>query len=304
MKTSNLLGAFAALSLFAFGAVSDAAPRKLIVGVYLPGTIADGAGRFAFAEAFAESLGAATQREGVARNFGRYEDFQKAVSSGLLEVIIVDGYVVAQSGLKYTPLGTAIRSQDQGGRWAIISRNKVSSMKGLQGKRLAVLKAAKGGEAKFVANTIFMGDYDVQKNFRIVPVPDVESALKSLEAKSVEAALVPLTSVPAGANVVFRSSKLPSAVVGAVRGDTDSVGEALLTLGKIAPFEKFIPPAREEIAAFSQLVARGPAKRTCVMADSPTVRVDANALIRFNEVGKVMPAFTDYIAAPTETPDD
>ena len=69
-------------------------------------------------------------------------------------------------------------------------------MKDLSGKRLAITKGAGPSDSKFVSNVIFAGDLDAQKHFKLVSVPNVESALKMLEAKGAEAALVPLVHAP------------------------------------------------------------------------------------------------------------
>ena len=46
-------------------------------------------------------------------------------------------------------------------------------------------QGAGAADPKFVTNVVFAGDLDARKHFKLTPVPNVESALKMLEAKGV-----------------------------------------------------------------------------------------------------------------------
>jgi hypothetical protein len=157
------------------------AEKKATLGVFLPTTLTDGQQRFTFAEGLAAQLGTALEQPVAAKSFGRYEDFSKAVTDGLVDFAVVDALSAVQLGEKATPVAFAALAGETAPRWAIISNGK-GSVKDLQGKRLALTKGAGAMDAKFVSHVVFGGDLNAGDHFKVVSVPNVESALKMLEA--------------------------------------------------------------------------------------------------------------------------
>ncbi|WNG36044.1 phosphate/phosphite/phosphonate ABC transporter substrate-binding protein [Archangium violaceum] len=281
---------------------AGAAAKKATLGVFLPTTLTDGQQRFAYAEALAAKLSAATGRATAAKSFARYEDFSKAVSEGLIDFAVVDSWAAVQLG-KATPVALAPLSGETSQRWAIISTAK-GSVKDLAGKRLAIVKGAGATDPKFVTNVVLAGDLDAKKHFKLTPVPNVESALKMLEAKGAEAALVPLAHVPEGVRVLFRSSKVPGAVLVGMRGDEDDLTQNLQKLEPVAPFGAFVAVQAKELEDFRRLLQSGPPRRQPVLVEAPTLRVETKALMEPSALQPVLPSFADALEVSAEQPDD
>ncbi|HSP78273.1 MAG TPA: PhnD/SsuA/transferrin family substrate-binding protein [Myxococcaceae bacterium] len=292
------------LSLLLVGApVADAAPKKATVGVFLPTTLTDGQERFQFAEALAARLGEVLERPVAAKSFGRYEDFARAVSDGIVDFAVVDAWAAAQLGARVSPVAFAPLSGETRQRWAIISSSK-KTVKELAGKRLALVKGAGSVDPRFISNVVLAGDLDARKHFKLVPVPNVESALKMLEAKGAEAALVPLAHVPEGMSVLYRSSKVPGAVLVGVRGGAEELQARLSRFTPVAPFGAFVPVQGKEMEDFRRLLLRGPPRRQPQLVSSPTLRVDAEALVDTRVLQPVLPSFVDALEVSAEQPDD
>ncbi|ADO72661.1 PhnD/SsuA/transferrin family substrate-binding protein [Stigmatella aurantiaca] len=299
MNTSRFLSL--ALVLLSTWTPAAWAEKKATLGVFLPTTLTDGQQRFTFAENLAAQLGTVLEQPVAAKSFGRYEDFSKAVADGLVDFAVVDAWSAVQLGEKATPIAFAALSGETTQRWAIVSNGK-GSVKDLQGKRLALTKGAGPSDVKFVSHIVFGGDLDAQKHFKVVSVPNVESALKMLEAKGAEAALVPLSHVPKDARVLFRSSKVPGAVLVSLQ---DSALEAQLPkLEAVAPFSGFVRVQGREFEDFRKLAQKGPAPRQPVIVESPQLRVDTDALVRAGQLNPVLPSFTSVMDVSSEQPDD
>lgn len=298
MKTARLLIGLLLVCAFA---PSAWAQKKTTLGVFLPTSLADGQERFQFAEKLAAQLGNSLGDTVAAKSFGRYEDFSKAISDGSLDFAVVDGWAAVQLGSKATPVAFAALSGDTSQRWAVISYGK-GAVKDLSGKRLAIAKGAGPSDPKFVSNVIFAGDLDAQKHFKLVSVPNVESALKMLEAKGAEAALVPLAHAPKDAKVLYRSTKVPGAVLVTLHGE--ELEESLPKLGAVAPFSAFVKMQPKDFEDFRKLVQQGPPRRQPVIVDSPTLRVDTDALVTSGELNPVLPNFTTAMDVSDEQPDD
>lgn len=298
MKTARLLTGLLLVCAFA---PSAWAQKKTTLGVFLPTSLTDGQERFEFAEKLAAQLGTSQGEPVAAKSFGRYEDFSKAISDGSLDFAVVDGWAAVQLGSKATPVAFAALSGDTAQRWAVIAYGK-GAVKDLAGKRLAITKGAGPSDPKFVSNVIFAGDLDAQKYFKLVSVPNVESALKMLEAKGAEAALVPLSHVPKDAKVLYRSTKVPGAVLVTLkRADLE---ESLPKLGAVAPFSAFVKMQPKDFEEFRKLVQQGPPRRQPVIVDSPTLRVDTDAIVTTGELNPVLPNFTTAMDVSDEQPDD
>lgn len=289
--------------LCAWAPAAGAAPKKATLGVFLPSTLSDGQQRFQYAESLAARLTAATGRPTGAKSFARYEDFSKAVSEGIVDFAVVDSWAAVQLGAKATPVALAPLSGDTSQRWAIIS-NARGSVKDLAGKRLAIVKGAGAADPKFVTNVVLAGDLDARKHFKLTPVPNVESALKMLEAKGAEAALVPVSHVPQGVRVLFRSSKVPGAVLVGMRGDVDDLTKNLAKLEPVAPFGAFVAVQGKELEDFKKQLQRGPARRLPVLVDAPALRVETKALMDPSALQPVLPSFADALDVSAEQPDD
>ena len=297
MKNSRLL--LIGLVLLCAWAPAAWAQKKTTLGVFLPTSFTDGQERFEFAEKLATQLSTALGQPVAAKSFGRYEDFSKAISDGLLDFGVVDGWAAVQLGPKATPVAFAAVSGDTSQRWAIISSAR-GSVKDLVGKRLAITKGAGAMDSKFLSNVVFAGDLDAQKHFKLVSVPNVESALKMLEAKGAEAALVPLAHVPKDAKVLYRSTKVPGALLVTLR---DAELEESLPKA-VAPFSAFVKMQGKDFEDFRKLVQQGPPRRQPVIVDSPTLRVDTDALVTSGELNPVLPNFTTAMDVSDEQPDD
>ncbi|RYZ38068.1 MAG: hypothetical protein EOO71_25575 [Myxococcaceae bacterium] len=293
---------FAAV-LFLVASPASAAPKKATLGVFLATTLSDGQERFQYAEALAQKLEASLGRPVAARSFGRYEDFSKAVGEGLIDFAVVDAWAAVQLGAKAEPVAYAPRAGETQQRWAIISTQK-GSVKDLAGKRLAVVKGAGPADPKFVSHVVLGGDLDAQKHFKLVPVPNVESAVKMLEARGAEAALVPVAHAPKDLRVLFRSGKVPGAVLVELKGSGNSLSQSLSAVGAVAPFDAFTAIPGREFEDFRKLVTQGPPRRQPVLADAPDLRVETPVLVQSESLGPALPPFTDDLAVTSEQPDD
>jgi len=291
----------ALLLLLLLGAGAAQAAGKATLGVFLPTSMADGQERFRFAEELAARLSQQLGSPVVARSFGRYEDFAKAARGGLLDFAVVDAW--AAVSLKGTPVALARRAGAVEERWAIVAPTR-GAVKDLQGKRLAITKGAGPADVRFVSNVVFAGDLDATRHFKLVPVPNVESALKAVEAKSAEAALVPAGLVPEGMRVLYRSSPQPAALVVHFKRDEAALVAALGRVQGLAPFEAFTPVAEKELAAFSQRVLKGAPRRQPQVLESPLVRPSTEALVDLGEVGLVMPSFLEALDVEGAQPDE
>jgi hypothetical protein len=300
MKTTRLM--ILGLALVSAWAPAAWAQKKTTLGVFLPTTLSDGQERFDFAEKLAAQLGDALEQPVAAKSFGRYEDFSKAINDGTLDFAVVDAWAAVQLGPKATPLAFAALSGETAQRWAIISYGK-GAVKDLVGKKLALTKGAGPSDPKFVSNVVFAGDLDAQKHFKLVSVPNVESALKMLEAKGAEAALVPLAHAPKDARVLFRSTRVPGALLVNLRAG-GVLEENLPKLQAVAPFSAFVKVQGREFEDFRKLVQQGPPRRQPVIVESPVLRADTDALISSGDLNPVLPNFTTAMDVSDEQPDD
>ncbi|HEX8439155.1 PhnD/SsuA/transferrin family substrate-binding protein [Archangium sp.] len=292
------------LALVGAGApLAEAAAKKATLGVFLPTTLTDGQQRFQYAEALAARLSAATGRPTAPKSFARYEDFSKAISEGGIDFAVVDSWAAVQLGNKATPVALAPLSGETSQRWAIVSTSK-SSVKDLAGTRLAIVKGAGAADPKFVTNVVLAGDLDAKKHFKLTSVPNVESALKMLEAKGAEAALVPLAHVPQGVKVLFRSSKVPGAVLVGMRGDEDDLKENLKKLDAVAPFGAFVAVQGKELDDFGKLLQRGPPRRQPLLVEAGSLKVETKAFLEPQALQPVLPSFADALDVSAEQPDD
>lgn len=287
----------------ALAAPASAAPKKSTLGVFLATTLSDGQERFKYAEALAGKLEAQLGRPVAAKSFGRYEDFSRAVSEGLIDFAVVDAWAAVQLGARAVPVAYAPRSGETQQRWAIVSTQK-GAVKDLAGKRLALVKGAGPSDPKFVSHVVLGGDLDAQRHFKLVPVPNVESALKMLEARGAEAALVPTSHVPKDVRVLFRSGRVPGAVLVDLKGGADTLSGALGAVSAVPPFDAFVHVQGRDFEDFRRLVTQGPPRRQPVLADAPELRVDTPALVKADELGPALPPFTDDLAVSAEQPDD
>ncbi|MFY1827207.1 PhnD/SsuA/transferrin family substrate-binding protein [Myxococcus fulvus] len=305
MKTPRFPWAILALAFLVASPAVAAPPKKATVGVFLATTLSDGQERFQYAEALAAKLTEVLDRPVAAKSFGRYEDFARAMADGLVDFAVVEGWAAVQLGTRATPLAWASRPGESQQRWAIVSTHK-GAVKDLAGKRLALVKGAGPADPKFVTHAVLGGDLDAQRHFKLSPVPNVESALKMLEAKGAEAALVPMSHVPKDKElrVLFRSARLPGAVLVDLRNHKDALEQALPTVGAVAPFEPFTRIQGKDFEDFRRLVTQGPPRRQPVFADVADTRVDAEVLVRAEVLGPSLPSFTSDLAVSAEQPDD
>lgn len=303
MKARRIVLAGLALACTLAAVPAGAAEKKATVGVFLATTLTDGQERFQYAEALAAKLGESLGRPVAAKSFGRYEDFARAVSGGLVDFAVVDAWAAVQLGSRATPVAWASRSGETQQRWAIVSTQK-GTVKDLAGKRLALVKGAGPADPKFVTHVVLGNDLDAQRHFKVTPVPNVESALKMLEAKGAESALVPLAHVPKELRVLFRSGRIPGAVLVDLRGNADDLAQALPAVGAVAPFDAFARVQGKDFEDFRKLVTQGPPRRQPVLAEAPEQHIDVGALVRSEELGPALPSFAGDLAVSAEQPDD
>lgn len=301
------LGSLVAPVLFA--AMVAASPagaekaHKYTVGVFLPTTMTDGQLRFEFAEKLAADLSQGLGQPVIGRSFGRYEDFAKAAADGTLDLAVVDAWAAAESAGKYEPVALGSINGEPYLRWALIGRSR-APVKDFRGKKLAITRGVGSMDAKFVTNVIFGGDLDAQHHFKIVAVPSVESALKMVEVKSADAALVPAINAPRDAPVLFRSNKVPAVAVLAIRAKPAELPAALKALKSEGPFDRFVEASPDDVSSLHKLIASGPPKRQPMLADSPTTRLDPAAVVNVHDVGMTYPSFIESMTVANETPDD
>jgi hypothetical protein len=135
-------------------------------------------------------------------------------------------------------------------------------------------------------------------------VPNVESALKMLEAKGAEAALVPLSLVPEGFKVLYRSTKVPGAVLVGMRGEAEELTDSLKKLDAVAPFGSFVAVQGKELEDFRKTLQSGPARRQPVLVEAPALRVETRAFMDPSALQLVLPSFADALEVSAEQPDD
>lgn len=291
-----------ALSLLLLaGTGAEAAGKGATLAVFLPTALDDGQARFEFGETLAKELSKSLGHPVVARNFARYEDFSKALKTGKADYAVVDAF--SATALSGEPVALAGRAGGATERWVIISAGR-GSVKDLKGKRLAVARGSGAADLRFVDNVVFGGDLEAKKHFQLVQVPNVESALKALEAKSAEAALVPASLAPASSRVIYRSAPEPAVVVLQMKGDGAKLLAALREVGAVAPFQKFVPAPKGTLADFNRRVTRGIPARQPVLAESPTHRAETGAFLELGEVGLVLPSFAEDLEVEQVLPDD
>lgn len=287
---------WAALSLCLFAASASAA-ESLRIGVYLPASIADADERFQFAEALAASLSGPLGPTS-ARSFARYEDFAKAAESGELDLGVVDGFIAAQVRLDGEPLVLAARGDDPSSEWVIVSR-KASPVVQQAGAQLAMVKGP-GGSTSFLQQAVLGGELGAN-HFKVVPVPAVESALKMLSSKSVDAALVPEAVAPKDGFVVFRSRKVPGPIVISFKGNADAQRKALLAL-RVEPFTRFVPARGGEIRELRSML-RASVRNVPFIIEAPAYRLQPSSLGGAG-AEPALPEFKEHIAPVPNRPDD
>jgi hypothetical protein len=275
---------------------------KLRLGVFLPTTIVDGQERFQVSEDLAVALEKALGVPVAVRNFGRYEDFAKARSS--LDVVVVDAWAAVHLRKIDDALAMGVVAGDTHQRWAIVSTGGAwQNASELAGKRLAVPRGVNSLDPKFVSHVIFGGDLSAS-HFKLQAVPTGESALRAMDTRNADAALVPALHAPKEARVLYRSARLPGVVVLRFNGDSNALTQAFTSLPAVGPLQKFVPPRTADLAALDDLLIKGPPRRLPVMAESPVLPPSPEALINVREVKLVLPGFLDLVESSRETPDD
>jgi len=282
-------------------ALGQEAPRgkKIGLGVFLTASVPEGDERFRVGEALAKQLSEKLGREVAARSFAKWEDFERAAADGQIDAAVVESFAAAESKAVYPVLGQSSLEGEERPRWAVITQGP-SSVVALKRKRLAVIKGVGAQEDKFVRNVVFAGDLP-QNHFTLVPVPSIESALKVLDAGSAEAALVPLSKVPQGATVVYRSPRLPAPVAVYVRGSQDTLKRAFAALPAVPPLGGFVPRA-DPLPELKRLVRSGPSHLP-TLTESTTFHLDFRPAIRDHVPPPVLPNFLDSFDVPVEQPD-
>lgn len=298
MNARKLIGLAGLCALIATPAL---AAHPLRVGVFLPTTMANGQNRFQVSQKLGVALQKALKTPVTALNFGRYEDFSHAVLRGRIDLAIVDAWAAVQLN-RGTPVALGKIAGKTTQRWVIITarRGAVSS---LAHHKVAVPRGIHALNAKLLTNVMFEGDFNALR-FRLVPVPNVESALRLFASKGAAAALVPRMRAPKDAREIYRSRPLPGVVALRFTGNASREQRAVTSIPPITPFEGFVPADAHALDSLRHLLVRGPPTRQPVLAVSPIVRPAPKALVSFRKVGLTLPSFVDMIVEPKAQPDD
>lgn len=288
-----------AIASVALGQAQAPKGKKLGLGIFLTASIPEGDERFRVGEALAKELSEKLGREVAARSFAKWEDFERAVADGQIDVAVVESFAAAEGKVTWPVLGQSSIEGEERPRWAVITRGP-TSIPALKRKRLAVIKGVGALEDKFVHNVVFAGDLP-QNYFTLVPVPSIESALKVLDAGSAEAALVPLPKVPPGTTVVYRSPRLPAPVALYLHGPEDALKRAFAALPAVPPLGGFVPRA-DPLPELKRMVRSGPSHLP-TMAESTTYHLDFRPAIRDHVPPAALPNFLDSFDVPVEQPD-
>ncbi|MDQ3264439.1 MAG: hypothetical protein M3Y59_12370 [Myxococcota bacterium] len=286
-------------SLWGVAASAEPAARaEVVVGVFLPISVADGEQRFQIAQQLAGSLQQSLGAPVEGRSFGRFEDFTQALNSGEITLGVVDGWVAGQLPPGISPLAVGQAAGDKQ-RVQLVSKEK-KTVPALKGARLAVVRGATGQEAKLLSNLFFQGDLPAP-HFKLVPVPNAESALEALQAGAADAAVLPVAS-SSGLEAAYIGPSLPTALLVYRKPVPAKLREALLKV-RFGPVDRLVPARGDELDDLRVLARRGPPARTPVLADTPVERFDLE-LLNVAALEPILPRFTPQVRAPQETPDD
>lgn len=289
-----------AVALLVAGAAA-AQEKKLTLGVYLPISVDSRDKQFEFGQALAADLGTQLGAAVSVKPFARFEDFAKAAHDGVLDVAVGDAVVLAQARTEYAAFATAQLEADPSGRWAIVAE-QAATVGRLKGKRLALVKGP-GSDSEFVTNVVFAGDLPTG-HFQLVFVPTVESALKAMEAGKADVALLPLAYAPKNLKVLYRSARVPSAVLVNFKADAAALKAAVAKIGGTSPFGRFAVGSGDEVGSLKRRIARPPAARSPLISESPLYRPDPASLSPFKSTGLSFPSFLEFVEASKEQPDD
>ncbi len=282
------------------GGTGAVAAETVEVGIFLPTVITDGQERLRVVEKLAQQLQQDLGIPVTGRSFGRFQDFSEALASGAISLGVVDGWAAGQLPASVTPVAVGRVGGDRH-RLQLVSKTR-RSVPSLQGATLAVVRGAPGTEGKLTTQLFFSGDLQAPQHFKLVPVPNVESAREALDAGGAEVAILPAGS-STGLEVLYTGPQLPAALV--VMGKKrlpPGMREALLKT-TLAPLERFLPAQGEELASLRVLAQRGPPRRVPMMAESPTQRFELD-LVDLNRLELQLPPLSSTAALPQETPDD
>lgn len=278
-----------------------AQPKKLSLGVYLPISIDGRDKQFEFVQALAGELGSALGATVSPKPFARFEDFARASSDGVLDLGVADAVVLAQARADYPAFATAQLEADPAGRWSIVAEQQTTVGR-LKGKRLALVKGP-GSDADFVTNMIFAGDLPTG-HFQLVYVPALESLLKALEAGKADVALLPSAHAPSALKVLYRSTKIPAAVLLNFKADAAALKAALEALNGVAPFGRFQVGTGDEVGQLKRRISRPPPARAPLISESPLYRPGPELLSPYKSAGLSFPTFLEFLEASKDHPDD
>jgi hypothetical protein len=279
----------------------------LTVAVYLPTTLTDGAQRLATGDKLGQELCQKLGCKPVARNFARYADFAAAVKEGSVDLGLVDGWVLGSTPDLPLPVALGQLGTESARRWALVTGPGVRGGRALSlsGKSVALTRALGSNEGRFAREVLFEGDFDPEKRYKLTSVPTIESALRTLEIGTAEAAFVPAQHVPAKAKVVYQSPAVPVAGVVVFKKDkwATAVSGALAGVSA-APFDRFVPTSGQEVSDMRRVIQSGQPPKRMILSPPPALGFDGRGLVTFKGVDAVLPYFPDKLSIPTETPDD
>lgn len=299
MRARAALWAGAVVLLLA--APGQAQDKKLSLGVYLPISVDGRDKQFEFAQALAAELGPQLGASISPKPFARFDDFAKAAKDGALDLGLADAVVLAQARQDYMAFATAQLEADPTGRWAIVAAQQAAVGR-LKGKRLALVKGP-SSEAEFVTNMIFAGDLPAG-HFQLVFVPALESALKALEANKADAVLLPAVYAPKSLKVLYRSGKIPAAVLVNFKTEAAALKTAVGKVGAVTPFGRFTIGSGDEVGQLKRRITRPPPARAPLISESPLYRPGPNLLSTYQSTGLSFPTFLEFVEASKDHPDD
>lgn len=259
--------------------VAHAAP--LTVAIYAPtAPFASGAERFGFITRLAQQLSLQTGKVFEGKVYARHRDFEHAMAEHKVDFALLDGLYLAERGVPYPLLATAVAGGDTASKWGLYS-NQAKAVEGLQGKRLAVAGVGTR-DADFVDNVIFDGGLQGSRFFAAqVSTPDVAAAVAAVKLHQAAAVVAPQSVMradkAAGLKLLFDAGRVPNAAF-CVLDDAlppellTQVKGVLLGFSSNGGFEGF---RGAETGLYRALAARlSGANRRPVMAEPELIRLD------------------------------
>lgn len=215
--------AIAAMVVLA-ASLAHAAP--ITIGVFAPSApFPSTAARVELANQLGGALGRALGRPPSSRVYARAADFAAAVKRGELAAALVDPAYLALAPAGATVVAVAHHGGEAERGWQLVARAG-TRLADLRGKRVLV-PGLGGREADFVASALFAGELP-RGALALAAAPDTAAALATLALGKADAAVVPITELPAGLAAVITLPAIPDPVLVVYAAPADAVRAAAL----------------------------------------------------------------------------